>query len=193
LALILAAAAMAQQIETTVDRAADFSKYKTFTIEIATPWGNAIGEKNMLAELTQGFQSKGWTLDTSGSPDVRILVHGATEEKQQLNTFYTGGGGGGYYGGWGWGGVGSSSTTVSEYTAGTLVVDIFDAGTKTLVWRGVAQEEAGKAGEAGRQGGRQAAERFPSQEGLRRRQALGRLPSPCRSATLARARSAGST
>jgi hypothetical protein len=144
LALILAAAAMAQQIETTVDRAADFSKYKTFTIEIATPWGNAIGEKNMLAELTQGFQSKGWTLDTSGSPDVRILVHGATEEKQQLNTFYTGGGGGGYYGGWGWGGVGSSSTTVSEYTAGTLVVDIFDAGTKTLVWRGVAQDELKK-------------------------------------------------
>ena len=30
---------------------------------------------------------------------------------------------------------------MSEYTAGTLVVDIFDAATKTLVWRGVAQDE----------------------------------------------------
>jgi len=137
--LLLSLAAMAQQVETTVDRSADFSKYKTFSIAIATPWGNPIGEKNLLEELTGGFTSKGWTVDTTGSPDVRILVHGATEEKKRLDTFYTGGYGG--YRGWGWGGVGSSTTTVSEYTEGTLVVDIFDASTKGLIWRGVAQDE----------------------------------------------------
>lgn len=142
LALTMATAAMAQQVEITVDRTADFSKYKTFTIELATPWGNPIGEKNLIEELTAGFTSKGWSQDTTGSPDVRILVHGATEEKQQLNSFYTGGYGG--YGGWGWGGVGSTTTTVSEYTVGTLVVDIFDASTKTLLWRGVAQAELKK-------------------------------------------------
>lgn len=140
LLLGLAAAAMAQQVETTVDRAADFSKYRTFSIEIATPWGNPIGEKNLLEELTAAFTAKGWTLDAQGSPDARILVHGATQEKQRLDTFYTGGYGG-YYGGWGWGGVGSSTTTVSEYTEGTLVVDIFDSATKALIWRGVAQDE----------------------------------------------------
>ena len=145
LALTMAAAAMAQQVETTVDRSADFSKYKTFTIEIGTSWGNPIGEKNLLAGAHGRLQVQGLDPgDAKGSPDVRILVHGATEEKQQLNTFYTGGDGGGYYGGWGWGGVGSSTTTVSEYTAGTLVVDIFDASTKTLVWRGVAQDELKK-------------------------------------------------
>lgn len=142
LALTLAAAAMAQQVETTVDHTADFSKYRTFTIEIATSWGNSIGERHLLEELTTAFTAKGWTLDKTGSPDTRILVHGATEEKKRLDTFYTGGYGG-YYG-WGWGGVGSSTTTVSEYTEGTLVVDIFDAGTKTLVWRGVAQDELKK-------------------------------------------------
>ncbi len=140
LALTFAVAAMAQQVETTVDRAADFSKYRTFKIEIATKWGNPIGEKNMLEELTTAFTAKGWTQDTSGSPDVNIVVHGATKERQRIDTFYTGGGGG-YYGGWGWGGVGSSSTMVSEYTEGTLVVDIFDSATKQLVWRGVAQDE----------------------------------------------------
>jgi hypothetical protein len=141
LVLTMAAAAMAQQVETTVDRTADFSKYRTFSIEIATSWGNPIGEKHMLEELTAAFTAKGWALDTQGSPSARILVHGATEEKQRLDTFYTGGYGGGYYGGWGWGGVGSSTTTVSEFTEGTLVVDIFDAATKTLIWRGVAQDE----------------------------------------------------
>ena len=143
LALTMAAAAMAQQVETTVDRSADFSKYKTFKIEVATPWGNSIGEKNVVEELAAAFAAKGWTRDTGESPDVHILVHGATEEKKQLNTFYTGGYGMGYYG-WGWGGVGSSTTTVSEYTEGTLVIDIFDASTKTLVWRGVAQDELKK-------------------------------------------------
>lgn len=135
------AAAMAQQVETTVDRTVDFSKYRTFSIEIATSWGNPIGEKHMIEELTAAFRAKGWALDTQGSPDARILVHGATKEKQRLDTFYTGGYGGGYYGGWGWGGVGSSTTTVSEYTEGTLVLDIFDAATKALIWRGVAQAE----------------------------------------------------
>lgn len=139
LVLTMAVAAMAQQVETTVDRTADFSKYRTFSIEIATPWGNPIGEKHMLEELMAAFTAKGWALDTQGSPDVRILVHGATKEKQRLDTFYTGGYGG--YGGWGWGGVGSSTTSVSEFTEGTLVVDIFDSATKALVWRGVAQDE----------------------------------------------------
>ena len=142
LVLTMAAAAMAQKVEITVDRTADFSKYRTFTIELATSWGNQIGEKNLMEELTAGFTSKGWTVDTTGSPDVRILVHGATEEKKQLNSLYTGGYGG-YYG-WGWGGVGSTTTTVSEYTVGTLVVDIFDSATKGLIWRGVAEAELKK-------------------------------------------------
>lgn len=141
LALTMAAAAMAQQVETTVDRSADFSKYKTFSIEVATSWGNPIGEKNVVEELASALTGKGWSRVTEGS-DVRVLVHGATQEKRQLTTFYTGGYGG-YYG-WGWGGVGSSTTTESEYTEGTLVIDMFDASTKTLIWRGVAQDELKK-------------------------------------------------
>ena len=60
--------------------------------------------------------------------------------KKDLNTFYSGG-----YGGYGWRGMGgmgwASTTTVNEYTVGTLVVDIFDAKTKQLVFRGTASDE----------------------------------------------------
>ena len=59
--------------------------------------------------------------------------------KKDLNTFYSGG-----YGGYGWRGMGgwaSTSTTVSEYTVGTLVVDIFDAKSKELLFRGTASDE----------------------------------------------------
>jgi hypothetical protein len=145
LLLSVAPAALAQQVETTVDRSADFSKYKTFSIEVATSWGNPIGEKNVADELAGALTAKGWTQKTKDeAADIRVLVHGATDQKQRLDTFYTGGYGGGYYGGWGWGGVGSSTTTVSEYTVGTLVVDMFDSATKGLVWRGVAQDELKK-------------------------------------------------
>jgi hypothetical protein len=44
-------------------------------------------------------------------------------------------------GGYRWGGVGTSTTTPSEYVVGTLLVDIFDAKTKNLIWRGIAQDE----------------------------------------------------
>jgi len=70
-----------------------------------------------------------------------VVLHGATEKQKSLNTFYTGGYGGyGWRGGWG-GGMSSSTTTVDEYTVGTLVVDVFDAKTKQLMYRGIAQDE----------------------------------------------------
>ena len=52
------------------------------------------------------------------------------------------GGYGGYgYRGWGGMGMGSATTTESEYTVGTLVVDIFDAKSKALMFRGTASDE----------------------------------------------------
>ena len=50
------------------------------------------------------------------------------------------GGGYGYrYGGFG--GMGTATTSVSEYPVGTLVVDMFDAKSKNLVFRGTAEDE----------------------------------------------------
>ena len=39
------------------------------------------------------------------------------------------------------GGMGSAPTVVNEYTVGTLVVDMFDAKSKNLVFRGTAEDE----------------------------------------------------
>jgi hypothetical protein len=48
---------------------------------------------------------------------------------------------GGYgYHGWG-GGMGTATTTAYEYVVGTLVVDIFDAKSKELMFRGTASDE----------------------------------------------------
>jgi len=136
------AGAFAQDVKVDYDKAADFTKYKTFAIKLGTSWNNPLSEKRVLAEIQQGLTEKGWTATTDDAKaDAVVVLHGATEKQKSLNTFYSGGYGGyGWRGGWG-GGMSSSTTTVDEYTVGTLVVDIFDAKSKQLVYRGTASDE----------------------------------------------------
>ena len=138
----VSAGAFAQDVKVDFDKDADFSKVKSFAIKIGTSWNNPISEKRVLAEIQQGLTEKGWThAADEAKADALVVLHGATEKQKSLNTFYTGGYGGyGWRGGWG-GGMSSSTTTVDEYTVGTLVVDVFDAKTKQLMYRGIAQDE----------------------------------------------------
>jgi hypothetical protein len=143
LALAVTAGARAQDVKVDYDRAANFGAIKTFSLKLGTSWGNQIGEKRVTDEITQALTEKGWQLAPEGKADAQVVVHGASETKRSLNTFYSGMGMGGYgYRGWGgMGGMGTATTTESEYTVGTLVVDIFDATGKSLLWRGAAQDE----------------------------------------------------
>jgi hypothetical protein len=143
-ALALACApAFAQDVKTDFDKSADFSKIKTFAVKIGTSWNNQISEKRITDEIAQTLTEKGWK-QVDANPDALVLLHGATEKQKNLNTFYSGMGGYGGYGYRGWGGgmgMGTATTTVSEYLVGTLVVDIFDANTKALMYRGTASDE----------------------------------------------------
>jgi hypothetical protein len=137
--LALAGAALAQDVKVDFDKAANFPAIKTFSVKIGTAWGNPIGEKRVTEEITQALTEKGWAVAPEDKADAHVVLHGASETKKSLNTFYSGMGGYGWRG-WG-GGMGSATTTTSEYTVGTLVVDIFDAKKKELMWRGIAQDE----------------------------------------------------
>jgi hypothetical protein len=134
--------AFAQDVKVDFDKSADFSAIKTFSTKLGTSWNNQISEKRILTEIDQTLVEKGWKKDDA-NPDAVVVVHGATQTKRSLNTFYSGGGYGGYgYRGWGGGmGMGTSTTTESEYLVGTLVVDIFKSKTKALLFRGTASDE----------------------------------------------------
>jgi len=132
IAMLFAAALSAQQVKTDYDREINFDHYKTYSwqkVQTQDPlWVDRIkGAVN--AALT----AKGLTLVESGG-DVAIVAVEATQDQRTLNTFYDG-----LSGGWRWrgfGGFGEATTTVDTYKVGTLVVDLFDASTKTLIWRG---------------------------------------------------------
>jgi hypothetical protein len=115
---------------------------KTYSIQLGTKWGNDLSERRVLTEIDQAIAGKGWKKVDSGA-DVQVVLHGATDTKHNVNTFYSGMGGyGGYgYGGFAGGGMGSASTTGTAFRVGTLVVDMLDPNAKALVFRGTVEDE----------------------------------------------------
>jgi hypothetical protein len=129
-ALLLASASFAQQVKTDYDRSADFSHYKTYSwekVQTQDPlWSGRIKEA-----VNSALAAKGLTPVASGG-DIAIVAIEMTKNQQTLNTFYDG-----FGGGWRWGGgFGNATTTVDNYKVGTLVVDLFDANSKQIIWRG---------------------------------------------------------
>ena len=132
LALLFATASFAQQVKTDYDRSADFGQYKTYSwekVQTQDPlWVDRIKQA-----VNAALAAKGLTPVESGG-DIAIVAMETTQNQRTLNTFYDG-----FGGGWRWrgaGGFGTATTTVDNYKVGTLVVDLFDAHTKTLIWRG---------------------------------------------------------
>jgi hypothetical protein len=136
IALLSATASFAQQVKTDYDRGADFRQYKTYSwqkVQTQDPlWVDRIK-----TAVNASLAAKGLTPVESGG-DVAIVAIETTQNQRTLNTFYDG-----FGGGWRWRGgmgFGNATTTVDNYKVGTLVVDLFDTHTKTLIWRGSASD-----------------------------------------------------
>ena len=124
----------AQQVKTDYDRSANFSQYKTYSWE-KVQTQDALWVDRIKAAVNSALQEKGLTPVASGG-DIAIVAMEMTKNQQTLNTFYDD-----FGGGWGWrrfggGGFGDATTTTENYKVGTLVVDLFDANGKKLIWRG---------------------------------------------------------
>lgn len=83
-------AAFAQDVKVDFDKSADFSAIKTFSVKLGTSWNNPIGEKRALDEISSTLVEKGWKV-ADANADAIVVVHGATQTKRSLNTFYSGG------------------------------------------------------------------------------------------------------
>ena len=136
--LLSTAASFAQQVKTDYDRDSNFNQYKTFSWEnVHTE--NPLWIDRIKSAVNSALAAKGWTLVDSGG-SVSIMAMEINQAHQTLNTYYDSFGGGWGWRGWGGGGFGDATTTTSTYRVGTLVVDLFDSKTKTLIWRGSASD-----------------------------------------------------
>ena len=128
LLLLTAGTLAAQDVRYNFMPGADFSKYHTYK------WvntGRAHPDQIMDAEIKQAIDSqlaaKGMTKTDSDKVDLYIGYQTAVRQETQWDA---------------WGsrafGMGSASWTSSTISVGTLVLDMYDPGTKQLVWTGSA-------------------------------------------------------
>lgn len=126
--------ARGQSVNTDYDHGANFSNYHTYTWqEVKTTsslWSDRI--KNA---VNQQLQAKGWQEVPSGG-DVVLFAMSEVRNQTQEQTFYSGGG-------WYWG-PGIATTSVYNTRVGSLVISMFDAKTKKLIWRGASSGDLSK-------------------------------------------------
>ena len=127
------------------DKTVDFTQYKTYSFlgwqKDSDQLLNDFDKKRLHDAFISEFSSRGLEyVETDGDMAVSLFIVLNQKTSVTAYTDYYGSGGYGYrrYGG-GWG-YGYSTTTYNEsdYTEGTLVLDVFDSSTKDQVWQGVA-------------------------------------------------------
>ena len=134
LAVVSAAFAWAQKITVEFDQAADFTKYKTFAIRDGqlnsrNPALNSeLVKKRIDADITRYLTARGLEV-TTGKSDLNVRYHFGSVRKAEIERYPAG-----------WYGMGTRIVRV-PYTEGTLVIDLRDPSTRSLVWRGIASEE----------------------------------------------------
>lgn len=126
-------------VTTDYDRDADFGRYTTFDwVEGHNPrdggpsgLSNPLAVKNIRSAIARELGAKGVTEDKN-APDILVAVHAGVRDKVDVERY-----------GYRYGRFGrrvGTYTTVERYKEGTIVVDVIDAKTRDLVWRGIAKD-----------------------------------------------------
>jgi len=138
-ALLLAATpTLAQKVNVDYDKTYDFSKIKTYQ------WADPVQDADNPLMVQRLHNAVDYHLSMKGAQkvdaDPDIFVTYSTSSKEEFNVSTTSFGYG-YGAGWYGGGVGmgTTSSNVTSYQVGTLVIDAWDAKTKNLIWRGTAE------------------------------------------------------
>ena len=142
LAVTLSACASGPNIRSDYDKTADFGAYRTYDfIEGAGPDDSpyqSLFTQYMKAAISAEMDERGYS--RSDDPDLLINFNRTLQEKTEVtqSAAPTGNYGrrGGFYDPW-YGYGHGTQTDVSQYTEGTVNVDIVDAKRKQLVWEAV--------------------------------------------------------
>jgi len=136
--LLGAMTAFGQRVTIEFDQAADFAKYKTFAIRDGqlnsrNPALNSeLVKKRIDADIERYLTARGLEA-TSGRADLNVRYRFGSARKAEIERYPAG-----------WRGLGTRVVRV-PYTEGTLVIDLRDPATRSLVWRGIASEEKNDA------------------------------------------------
>ena len=133
-AVVAATACSTLRTAADYDRSADFAKYHTFAIKDVQS-KNQLMERRIEGALETQLTAKGLAKSDT-DPDLWVVPHFRLSHETEISTWDTGWG----YG-WRWRRpLGPTVSTVERIPVGTLIVDLVDAKTNEMVWRGTATD-----------------------------------------------------
>ena len=140
---ITSAIAVGQQVSVNFNHDQSFAQYHTYA------WGsnnaNAIKD-SILAQVAKqdidaAMQAKGLQkVEESQNPDLILTANGGMKEQTS-------------YSAWGMRGIGGGMGGISpeQNVIGTMIIDLYDAKTQSLIWRGIAQDTLSNNGNKNQQ------------------------------------------
>jgi hypothetical protein len=127
---------LAQNITYDFDRSANFSRFRTYAWVRGTVLRDELNHTRIVNAVNAQLAGKGLTrVAASAHPDVLVAYHASFDRDLRITGFSSG------WGPYGFGVSRTGSARTEEILTGTLVVDMVDARTNTIVWRGVASKE----------------------------------------------------
>lgn len=139
----IATPAAAQKSYVDYDRTVDMKSYKSYawasTPDISIYDDNPLMHSR-IKNAIEYYLGQGGMIENTEEPDIWVTYYGEADQNFKVNTFNSGGYS--YGSGWAWdpywgsSSIGMTATTPIEHKAGTLVIDMWDAKTMKIVWRG---------------------------------------------------------
>lgn len=124
--------AFGQQVSVNYNHSQSFAPFHTYAWQIDDPnkIANSILAQVAISDTDSALSGKGLSkVDISANPDLIVIASGGL--KQQTS-----------YSAWGMRGIGGGmgGITPEQNVEGTLVISIYDAKQKSLIWRGIGED-----------------------------------------------------
>ncbi len=135
--------ALGQTVQVNYNHSQSFAQFHTYAWQIDDPnkIANSILAQVAISDTDSALAGKGLNkVDISAKPDLIVIATGGL--KQQTS-----------YSAWGMRGIGGGmgGITPEQNVEGTLVISIYDAKQKALIWRGIGQDTLSNNGNKNQQ------------------------------------------
>ncbi len=135
--------AFGQTVSVNYNHSQSFAQFHTYAWQIDDPnkIANSILAQVAISDTDSALAGKGLSkVDISANPDLIVIATGGL--KQQTS-----------YSAWGMRGIGGGmgGITPEQNVEGTLIISIYDAKQKTLIWRGIGQNTLSNNGNKNQQ------------------------------------------
>ncbi|HZY79911.1 MAG TPA: DUF4136 domain-containing protein [Cyclobacteriaceae bacterium] len=168
LLIVAGLAACSPSVHVDRDEAVDLSAFHTYKfVDIEDEhegkpdplYNSSLLDKAIHTEIAKELANRGFR-ESRKAPELLVAYHTYTEQKQEAVNSYPM-----MYNGWGWRyyplgfglapypyGYWSGYNQTYTYTEGTLIIDVINARTKTLVWRGSVSDAISDPGDLHKKG-----------------------------------------